>query len=120
MRLPLSSTRPGPTDRTEPSWGFSLAVSGKTIPLAVTSSFGLALTTTRSPNGLRLTLIESSPLSSTSGRGADRIHPFRQVVQRAGAHTELDARRRALRDPLHGHGHASPARAVGGDQPSHP
>ena len=32
MRLPLSSTRPGPTARTSPSCGFSLAVSGLYIP----------------------------------------------------------------------------------------
>src|ERR671929_29969 len=33
-RLPLSSTRPGPTAMTVPSWGFSLAVSGMTRPEA--------------------------------------------------------------------------------------
>src|ERR1700681_2993654 len=36
-----------------PSWGFSLAVSGRTIPLFVFSSLSTGLTTTRSPNGLR-------------------------------------------------------------------
>src|SRR5947199_8087719 len=36
-----------------PSWGFSLAVSGRTIPLLVLSSFSTGLTTTRSPNGFR-------------------------------------------------------------------
>ncbi len=38
VRLPLSSTLPGPTARISPSWGFSLAVSGSTMPLLVTVS----------------------------------------------------------------------------------
>src|ERR687898_686785 len=37
-RLPLSSTRPGPTATTVPSCGFSLAVSGMTRPEAVAAS----------------------------------------------------------------------------------
>src|SRR5260370_10899353 len=37
-RSPLSNKRPLPTAITVPSWGFSLAVSGMTIPLLVTSS----------------------------------------------------------------------------------
>src|SRR5579884_61718 len=53
-RLPLSSTRPGPTASTEPSCGFSLAVSGSTMPLLVISSFAFGLTITRSPSGFRL------------------------------------------------------------------
>src|SRR5450830_1430532 len=51
-RLPLSSTRPGPTARTSPSWGFSLALSGITIPEAVVFSASSALTTIRSSSGL--------------------------------------------------------------------
>src|SRR6476469_7106855 len=35
----------------EPSWGFSLAVSGRTMPLLVISSRSLGLMTTRSPSG---------------------------------------------------------------------
>src|SRR5262249_37875264 len=50
-RSPLSSTLPAPTAITSPSWGFSLAVSGITIPDRVTSSFPAGLTTTRSPTG---------------------------------------------------------------------
>ena len=34
-----------------PSWGFSLAVSGITMPLFVVSSPGMGRTTTRSPSG---------------------------------------------------------------------
>src|SRR2546430_10174121 len=36
-----------------PSWGFSLAVSGSTIPDLVFSSFSTGFTTTRSPSGFR-------------------------------------------------------------------
>src|SRR5215469_18014040 len=53
--VPLSSNLPGPTARTSPSWGFSFAVSGRTIPLLVVVSPDRALTTTRSPNGLIFT-----------------------------------------------------------------
>ena len=42
---------PGPTARTLPRWGFSLAVSGRTIPPAVFSSASICLTTTRSSRG---------------------------------------------------------------------
>src|SRR3954452_14776897 len=56
-RLPLSSTRPGPTATTVPSCGFSLAVSGMTRPEAVVVSASLAWTTTRSSSGLMLTLV---------------------------------------------------------------
>src|SRR5579875_3962806 len=38
---------------TLPFWGFSLAVSGRTIPLAVVSSSSIARTIRRSPRGLR-------------------------------------------------------------------
>src|SRR6266540_3342692 len=51
-RLPLSRTRPGPTERTSPCCGRSLAVSGRTMPLLVVSSRVFGLTTTRSPIGL--------------------------------------------------------------------
>src|SRR6476620_1779900 len=46
--------RPGPAARILPSWGFSLAVSGRTIPLLVVSSRGVGWTTTRSPSGRSL------------------------------------------------------------------
>src|SRR5437867_1532507 len=55
MRWPVSGWRsPGPTARTRPSWGFSFAVSGRTIPLFVISSRSRALMTTREPSGLSL------------------------------------------------------------------
>src|SRR5215213_29641 len=54
-RLPLSSTRPGPTARTSPSCGFSLAVSGMTRPEAVVCSASRVLTRIRSSSGLMLT-----------------------------------------------------------------
>src|SRR3954466_10307597 len=49
---PSSSKRPSPTARTSPFWGFSLAVSGRTRPLAVVSSSSIARTIRRSPRGL--------------------------------------------------------------------
>src|SRR5437763_12091922 len=48
---PSSSHLPSPTARTLPRWGFSLAVSGRTMPLAVVSSSSTALTIRRSPRG---------------------------------------------------------------------
>src|SRR5204863_6285645 len=57
MRWPVSGWRsPGPTARTRPSWGFSFAVSGRTIPLLVISSRSRALITTREPSGFSLSL----------------------------------------------------------------
>src|SRR6266446_9508366 len=50
-RLPSSRIRPGPADRIVPSWGFSLAVSGRTMPLLVISSRADGWITTRSPSG---------------------------------------------------------------------
>src|SRR5215204_4639055 len=51
-RWPLSSSLPSPTASTLPFWGFSLAVSGRTMPDAVVSSSSSALTISRSPSGL--------------------------------------------------------------------
>src|SRR5450759_767131 len=56
-RVPSSRVCPGPTARMVPPCGFSLAVSGRTIPLLVTSSRALGLMTTRSPRGLSLLLL---------------------------------------------------------------
>src|SRR5829696_3110823 len=50
--VPLSLKRPGPTARTSPSCGFSLAVSGMTRPDAVVCSASRDLTTMRSSSGL--------------------------------------------------------------------
>src|SRR5215211_5169469 len=53
MRLsPSSSHLPSPTARTLPRCGFSFAVSGRTMPLAVVSSSSIACTIRRSPKGL--------------------------------------------------------------------
>src|SRR5437899_61508 len=54
MISPVCSERfPRPTARTSPCWGFSLAVSGMTKPLAVVSSDSPGLTTMRSSRGCR-------------------------------------------------------------------
>ncbi len=55
-RLPLSSSLPGPTAMTVPRCGFSLAVSGSTMPPAVFSSASIGSTTTRSSRGRSLSL----------------------------------------------------------------
>src|SRR4029450_6411424 len=53
MYSPSSSRGPGPTASTRPRWGFSLAVAGSTIPLAVVSSSSRTSTIKRSPSGWR-------------------------------------------------------------------
>src|SRR5262249_48788243 len=53
MNFPLSSRLPGPTARTRPRCGFSLAVSGSTMPLDVVSSSSRTSTINRSPSGFR-------------------------------------------------------------------
>src|SRR5436305_5111298 len=53
MRFPSLSRAPGPTDSTWPRCGFSLAVSGRTIPLTVNSSSSRTSTINRSPSGCR-------------------------------------------------------------------
>src|ERR1700723_1468370 len=53
----VSERRPGPTARTSPCWGFSLAVSGMTRPEAVVSSASLGRTTIRSSSGSRLMVL---------------------------------------------------------------
>src|SRR5215213_230459 len=57
MRSPSSSRRPLPTAITLPRWGFSLAVSGITIPDFVVSSRSAGCTTTRSPSGWSFTAV---------------------------------------------------------------
>src|SRR3954454_5365119 len=88
-RLPLSSTRPGPTAMTVPSWGFSLAVSGMTRPEAVVVSASLAWTTTRSSSGLMLTLVAVvttwRPLRDrTAGGCADAVARDAGACRRGG------------------------------------
>src|SRR5687768_3771244 len=53
-RSPLSRRLPSPTDRTLPRLGFSLAVSGRTMPLLVLDSASTRLTRTLSPRGRSL------------------------------------------------------------------
>src|SRR5690242_9730539 len=52
---------PSPTATTLPFCGFSLAVSGRTMPLAVVSSSSIGLTISRSPRGF--SFIREPPLS---------------------------------------------------------
>src|SRR3954463_5058539 len=52
--LPLSSSLPGPTATTLPFVGFSLAVSGRRMPLLVFSSASDCFTITRSARGRSL------------------------------------------------------------------
>src|SRR5258708_2273310 len=56
-----------------PSWGFSLAVSGSTIPLFVFSSFSTGLTTTRSANRLRFMCALPRGLRFLVGDHAPRV-----------------------------------------------
>src|SRR6202171_1223568 len=88
--VPLSRILPVPTASTMPSWGFSLAVSGSTIPLLVFSSFSTGFTTTRSPNGLRFMcallskIVISTPharaLSTQGGRLLSLLPARRSVL----------------------------------------
>src|SRR6478672_8604761 len=57
---PSSSHLPSPAAMTFPFCGFSLAVSGRTIPLAVVSSSSIGLTISRSPRGF--SFIREPPL----------------------------------------------------------
>src|SRR5256714_8211019 len=85
-RLPLSSKRPGPTARTVPSCGFSLAVSGITRPDAVVVSASFAWTTMRSSSGLIATLV--AVVTGIPSWGTDlcvpRPNPGGTVVAGAG------------------------------------
>src|SRR5581483_6322102 len=67
-RCPSLSRVPGPTDRTRPCVGFSFAVSGMTMPLAVVVFSSTGSIKTRSPIGLRCGLM--------SGLSALVIHDF--------------------------------------------
>src|SRR4029079_10692400 len=92
MRLsPSSSQRPSPTARTSPFWGFSLAVSGRTIPLAVVSSSSSGWTISRSPRGLSF-ITREPPLkaclrtaiwhsSTESAKGGSKSSLVRSALQ---------------------------------------
>src|SRR5438477_3832661 len=56
-RSPLSSRLPSPTLRTLPRFGFSLAVSGRTMPLLVLLSASTRLTRILSPSGRNLAIV---------------------------------------------------------------
>src|SRR5215211_6351690 len=73
---PSSSHLPSPTARTLPRCGFSFAVSGRTMPLAVVSSSSIACTIRRSPKGLSFidstSVYDSFP--GTHGSGVPSWH----------------------------------------------
>src|SRR6188474_1934695 len=56
-RSPLSRRLPSPTLRTLPRRGFSLAVSGRTMPLLVLLSASTCLTRILSPSGRNLAIV---------------------------------------------------------------
>ena len=64
---------PSPTASTLPFCGFSLAVSGSTIPLAVVSSSSTGFTITRSPRGF--SFIGKPPHNSALAAGDSWPHP---------------------------------------------
>src|SRR5438067_2345311 len=78
--------RPGPTERTVPSCGFSLAVSGITRPDAVVVSASFAWTTMRSSSGLIATLVAVVTGIPSWGTGSLRTSsaPGGTVVAGAG------------------------------------
>src|SRR5690606_27601191 len=84
IRLPLSSTRPGPTARTVPSCGFSLAVSGITMPDAVVVSASIAWTTMRSSSGLIATFVAVVTDIPSRVSGWRYLSPVGPVVAGAG------------------------------------
>src|SRR6185437_10408879 len=85
--VPASSKRPGPTARTSPSWGFSLAVSGITRPDAVVCSASSGLTTIRSSSGLITTLVAVDNLTSPSGKANGELLERDAAACRRGCQT---------------------------------
>src|ERR1041385_2057772 len=63
-RLPSSSNRPEPSAMTLPSLGFSLAVSGRTMPPAVFSSASRRRTRILSPRGVEFVAMNDLLLAS--------------------------------------------------------
>src|SRR5439155_12076344 len=113
MRLaPSSSHLPSPTAKTLPRCGFSLAVSGRTIPLAVVSSSSIGETISRFPR--RLSFIEilrkKFPWHSPSASAKRRWHSSKGsarrlvLVRRLWRHARGDLRRPGhdLREADHG------------------
>src|SRR5690606_16546259 len=79
-RLPLSSIRPGPVERTLPSCGFSFAVSGMTRPDAVVCSASSGSMRIRSSSGLIVTAT-FKPLSQVMCS----VHGMAQPRRRRGS-----------------------------------
>src|SRR4029079_3838249 len=76
-----------------PSWGFSLAVSGRTIPLLVISSRALGLMTTRSPSARSFVAVAlANVLSSCFGQGRPRASDSRVIDGRVMAGWSDDPR----------------------------
>src|SRR5687768_490672 len=68
-RSPLSRRLPSPTDRTLPRLGFSLAVSGRTMPLFVFDSASTRLTRILSPRGRSFAIAVNSLRKCVSKKG---------------------------------------------------
>src|SRR3954447_5862475 len=107
-RLPSSRIFPGPAAMISPSWGFSFAVSGRTMPLFVISSRALGLMTTRSPSGLSFVAFAvalANVLSSCFGQGRPRASDSWGIGGRVmagwsdGPETSVVASQRPLPDP---------------------
>src|SRR5256714_9815091 len=98
--------RPGPTARTVPSCGFSLAVSGITRPDAVVVSASFAWTTMRSSSGLIATLVALVTGIPTWGTGSLRTSSAPGGTVGAGAGP---AGRAAGRRPAGWHSHSEGA-----------
>src|SRR2546423_648042 len=92
---PSSSHLPSPTARTLPRCGFSLAVSGRTIPLAVVSSSSIGRTISRFPRGLSFIVLPS--VVKSFGTRAMRVPTSDRHSSKGGA------RRLVLRRALRGH-----------------
>src|SRR5438132_7918487 len=72
--------RPLPTASIMPSWGFSLAVSGRTIPLLVFSSRSTGLITTRSPSGRSRILLPPCRRSAACRLRTLSTHQLRVLI----------------------------------------
>src|SRR5439155_23360685 len=98
-RFPCSSRAPGPTARTRPRCGFSLAVSGRTIPLAVVSSSSRISTIKRSPCGFRFIAKALTSLDRwrRTGCRSARCTQARGVSRRGSARSLGGFRARTMR-----------------------
>src|SRR5580765_6469694 len=85
MCFPSSSRLPGPTARTRPRCGFSLAVSGSTMPLTVCSSSSRTSTIRRSPSGFRFIQLPPDLLQT-----AVSVTPSGTLTRRVPEHCTSD------------------------------